>query len=187
MARLSVFEQVSVDGYFVDRHGDMSWAKGRRDEEFDAFVEGNAAGGSTLVFGRVTYEMMASFWPTNWAASANPVVAERMNALPKIVFSRTLGSADWHNTRLVRSDLIGEIERLKGRDSDLAVLGSGSIVAQLAEADLVDEYQIVVFPLVLGGGRSMFEGQTRRFGVEPLEVRRFHNGCVLLRYEPARQ
>src|SRR3954451_11758034 len=112
MRKLSVFNQLSVDGYFVDRHGDMSWAKTGNDEEFNAFTSENASGGGVLLFGRVTYELMASFWPTSQAAQSMPVVAERMNSLPKIVFSRTLTKASWNNTTLVKSDLAQEVRKL---------------------------------------------------------------------------
>ena len=90
MATLSVFNQVSLDGYFVDGSGDMSWAHKRDDAEWDAYTAENASGGGVLVFGRVTYQMMAGFWPTPAARAMNALVAERMNNLPKVVFSRTL-------------------------------------------------------------------------------------------------
>src|SRR4051794_33164598 len=105
MRRLTLFETISLDGYFCDRHGDMQWAhKGNDDPEFAAFVRDNATGGGVLLFGRITYEMMAAYWPTPRALEGNPVVAERMNARPKIVFSRTLGSVGWSNTTLLNDD-----------------------------------------------------------------------------------
>jgi len=82
--KLIVFNHVSLDGYFVDANGDMSWAH-KQDAEWNAFVEENASGGGTLVFGRITYDLMASFWPTPMAMQMMPVVAERMNNLPKVV------------------------------------------------------------------------------------------------------
>jgi dihydrofolate reductase len=91
MRRLSVFNQVSIDGYFTDANGDMSWAH-KRDAEWTSFGAENASGGGVLVFGRITYDLMASFWPTPQAFEVNPVVAERMNNLPKIVCSRTMFS-----------------------------------------------------------------------------------------------
>src|SRR4051812_12305715 len=102
MRKLAVFNHVSLDGYFVDMHGDMSWAHQHApDQEWDAFVAENARGGGALVFGRVTYELMASFWPTPAALEQLPAVAERMNAMPKVVFSRTLEQASWNNTTLL--------------------------------------------------------------------------------------
>ena len=114
MRRLVVFNMVSLDGYFVDARGDMSWAYADpADAEWNAFVAGNAQGGGVLLFGRKTYEMMASFWPTPAAAQAGPIVAERMNALPKVVFSRTLDKATWRNTTLVRDDPASAVRKMK--------------------------------------------------------------------------
>src|SRR5690242_19247936 len=108
MRKLLVFNHISLDGYFTDSKGDMSFARNDKpDPEWDAFVSGNASNGGMLVFGRVTYQMMASFWPTPAAAQSMPDVAERMNNLPKVVFSRTLQDASWENTRLVR-DMLNE-------------------------------------------------------------------------------
>jgi len=84
-----VFNSVTLDGYFTDKNSDMSWAH-KNDPEWNAFVADNAKGGGTLLFGRITYELMASFWPTPAAMQMMPDVAKGMNSLPKVVFSRTL-------------------------------------------------------------------------------------------------
>ena len=158
MRKLSAFIQISLDGLFAGENGDISWAhKSRDDAEWNAFVAGNASGGGALLFGRVTYEMMAGYWPTPMAAKNDPVVAERMNALPKFVGSRTLDRASWRNTTLIKGDLATEIRKLKqSPGEDVAILGSGSLVAQLLQAGLLDELQVVVNPLVLGKGRPLF-------------------------------
>lgn len=181
MRRLSVFNHVSLDGYFVDLHGDMSWAH-KSDPEWLAFVEQNASGGGELVFGRVTYDLMAGYWPTPAAAENDPVVAERMNALPKVVFSRSLRDATWSNTRILSGDPAAEMVQLKqapGRD--LVIFGSGTIVALLTRAGLIDAYQIVVNPIVLGSGRSMFAGASVALTLTSTRV--FGNGNVFLHYE----
>jgi len=184
--RLTVFDQVSLDGAFSSPTGDIEWAhKAPDDAEWNAFVSGNASGGGMLVFGRKTYEMMASFWPTPEAHAQMPVVAERMNALPKVVFSRTLASVAWQNTRLVKSYLVGEIRRLKREGSSMAVLGSGTVVAQLVDAGLVDLLQIVVNPVALGGGRSLFAGLGGPRSFALVASRVFANGSVALSYAPA--
>jgi dihydrofolate reductase len=154
MRRLGVFNQVSLDGYFADVNGDMSWAHtDNTDAEWNAFVEENARGGGVLLFGRKTYELMASYWPTPMGSQNNPIVAERMNHLPKVVFSNSLDKASWNNTRLVRGDIATEIRKMKKEPGkDMTILGSGSIVTQLAHTDLIDRYQIMVIPVVLGGG-----------------------------------
>ncbi|TAK63922.1 MAG: dihydrofolate reductase [Dehalococcoidia bacterium] len=185
MPRLAVFNSISLDGYFTDSRGDMSWAHSS-DPEWNEFVAGNASGDGTLVFGRVTYEMMAAYWPTPLAMQNNPDVAQGMNRRRKIVFSRTLGEASWSNTQLVKDDLAATIRRLKAEPGpDMAVLGSGSIVAQLAQEGLIDGYQVALKPIVLGAGRTMFEGVTRRLDLRLTRSHAFTNGSVVLWYEPA--
>ena len=105
MAKVIVFNSVSIDGYFTGPDGDLSWAHRADDPEWNEFIGGNAKGDARLLFGRVTYEMMASYWPTPMAAQNDPVVAEGMNKLPKIVFSRTLSKVTWNNTKLLKGDL----------------------------------------------------------------------------------
>lgn len=185
MPKLTVFNNVSLDGYFTDARGDMSWAHSN-DPEWLEFVAGNASGDGVLVFGRVTYEMMAAYWPTPMAMQNDPAVAEAMNRSRKVVFSRTLDEASWSNTQLVKDDLAGTIRRLKAEPGpDMAILGSGSIVAQLAQEGLIDEFQVAIKPLVLGAGRTMFEGVTRRLDLRLTRSRTFANGSVVIWYEPA--
>ncbi|MFZ5446671.1 MAG: dihydrofolate reductase family protein [Myxococcota bacterium] len=184
MRKLKVFNQVSLDGYFCDAQGDMSWAK-HDDAEWQDFVKGNSGSGGELVFGRVTYEFMAGFWPTEFAAQQFPDTARGMNAARKVVFSRTLKDATWKGTRLMR-DAVEGMRALKQEDGpELVVLGSGRLCAALTEARLVDEYQLVINPLVLGAGRTLFEG------VSPLPLtltksRTFGNGAVVCWYAPRR-
>jgi len=186
MRKLIVFNHVSLDGYFTDASGNMSFAQNPiPDTEWNAFVAGNAGSGGTLVFGRVTYDLMASFWPTPMAAAQMPDVAERMNSLPKVVFSRTMSEASWQNTKLVKDDLVGEMRKMKNEEGDgMVVFGSGMIVSQLSQAGLVDEYQFIVDPVVLGKGRTMFDGVQEKFTLKLKSSRTFVNGNVLLCYEP---
>jgi len=184
MPSLVVFNQVSLDGYIADVNGDMSWAH-KQDEEWNDYVAGNARGDSRLLFGRTTYDMMAGWWPTPQALAAMPAVAERMNSLPKVVFSRTLSAATWNNTRLVKSDLAAEVRRLKREPGpDMALMGSGTIVAQLAQEGLVDQFLVVVNPIVLGAGKSMFGGVSKPLKLKQTGTRAFANGNVLLQYQP---
>jgi dihydrofolate reductase len=185
MRKLIVFNHVSLDGYFTDAKGDMSFARNdNQDAEWDAFVASNANGGGTLLFGRITYELMASFWPTPFAAESMPLVAQQMNNLPKVVFSRTLDKASWNNTKLVKGDMTGEIRRMKQEPGeDMVIFGSGSLVSQLAQAGLIDEYQIVVDPVALGQGRTMFDGIKEKLPLKLTKTRTFGNGNVLLCYE----
>ena len=186
MRELTVFEHLSLDGYFVDAGGGMAWAKaGTDDPEWNAFVASNAGGSGELLFGRVTYEMMASYWPTPMARQQAAEVAQGMNAMPKVVFSRTLGEAAWSNTRLVREDAVKAVSAMKrGSGPGMVVLGSGSVVAQLAAAGLVDRYQLVVNPVALGAGRTPFTGLAAPLRLRRTDLRAFANGNVVLTYEP---
>src|SRR5690242_5914657 len=150
MTKLRVFESISIDGYFTDAHGDIAWAHaGRDDPEFAAWIGSNASGGGELIFGRKTYEMMVAFWPTPLAAEQMPEVAKGMNAAKKHVASRTI-RPQWNNTELLQGDLVEAVRALKRGDGPgLTVLGSGSIVAQLGAAGLVDEYMFVILPVAL--------------------------------------
>ena len=189
MAKILVFNSVSLDGYFTDANNDMSWAhKDPNDAEWNAFVGGNAsggaAGGGAMLFGRITYEQMASFWPTPAAMAMMPEVAKGMNSMTKIVFSRSMKKADWSNTKLMKGDLVAEVRKLKKGDQDMVIMGSGTIVSQLTQARLIDEYQLVVVPIVLGKGRTMFEGVKDRLTLKRTNTRTFKNGNVVLSYEP---
>lgn len=185
MSKLIVFNNISLDGYFVDKKGDMSWAHNPvNDEEWEVFVQGNASGGGLLLFGRLTYELMAGYWLTEAAIKSNPVVAEGMNNLNKIVFSGTMGRAEWKNTRLVKTDMEGEIRKIKKESKiDMVIMGSGTIISQLTDARLIDEYQLVVVPVILGGGRTMFEGIKEKLSLKLVKNRAFKNGNVLVCYE----
>jgi dihydrofolate reductase len=184
MRKLGVFNNVSLDGYFTDAHGDMSWAH-KQDPEWQAFSAENASGGGTLMFGRVTYEMMAGFWPTPAALKSMPVVAEKMNKMPKVVFSKTLKKTSWENTEVASGDIVTRVRKLKeSQGSNIVIMGSGSIVAQLTQARLIDTYQVVVVPLVLGSGRTMFDGVKDKLNLKLEKTRAFENGNVVLWYQP---
>ncbi len=185
MRKLLVFNQVSLDGYFADIKGEMSWAH-QHDPEWLAFTEENARGGGELIFGRITYELMASYWPTPLALKSNPAVADRMNSLSKVVFSRTMEKPSWSNTRLIKDDLPAEIRRMKqDAGPDMVIFGSGTIISQLTDEGLIDEYQIVVVPTILGQGKTMFEGVKKRLALKRTSARTFGNGNVFLCYGPA--
>lgn len=183
MQTIRVFESISVDGYFVDAHGDMSWAHaGQADPEFADWVGGNASAGGALLFGRKTYEMMAAFWPTPLAAEQMPLVAQGMNAATKYVASRTIRPT-WANTQRLEGDLLQAVRALKSADGQgITLLGSGSVAAQLGAAGLVDEYQFVIIPVALGAGRTVF---TQPSSLRLVEQRAFRCGNVVVTYATA--
>jgi dihydrofolate reductase len=183
MRKVHVFDNVSLDGFFTDEKKDMSWAH-KWDEEWTAFAGGNAGGDGELLFGRVTYEMMAAFWPTPKAEATLPQVAAGMNRMRKTVFSRTLEKVGWQNTTLVKGDLEAEVKKMKQQPGpDLVIMGSGTIVSQLTQAGLIDEYQIVVNPIVLGKGRTLFETVDGKVNLKLTKTRAFKNGNVVMWYE----
>lgn len=184
MRRLAVFNSVSLDGYFTGANGDMSWAH-KNDPEWVEFTNSNTKGQSMMLFGRVTYDMMKSFWPTPAAQQSMPQVADKMNGSPKVVFSHTLNEATWENTQLVKDDIVGFVRDLKEQSGpDLILMGSGTIIAQLSAARLVDQYQIVTVPIVLGQGRTMFEGMPDALELERVDSRTFTNGNIVNTYRP---
>ncbi len=183
MGKLAVFNFASLDGYYKGLYEDISWHRHGAEENAYA-AEGLEAGGM-LLFGRVTYEMMAGFWPTAEAMKRDPVVAEAMNKADKVVFSKSLKRAEWSHTRLVGGDLFEAVRNMKRAPGQaMTLLGSGSIAAQLAGQGLIDEYQIMVDPVVLGAGTPIFKGLERKLDLRLTGTRVFKSGVVLLSYAP---
>jgi dihydrofolate reductase len=183
MRKLSAFTFVTLNGFFRGPKGDISWH--RHGEEENAYAIMLLQSGNTLLFGRVTYEMMAGYWPTPLALKNDPVVAAGMNTAEKIVFSRTLKKAHWQNTRLVRDDAVDAIRKLKQMPGkDMTLLGSGSILAQFAEQGLIDEYEIMLDPVVLGDGTPIMKGIKNKLDLKLTGTKTFKSGVVLLSYRP---
>jgi dihydrofolate reductase len=156
MRKIIMFENVSLDGYFAGPNGEIDWFVAHPgNQEDNGFAIDSIKSTDTLLFGRVTYELMASYWPTADAMKNSPILAERMNNLPKIVFSRTLDNVKWQNTSLVKDNIEGEIEKMKNQSGkNMAILGSGSIVSSFGQRGLIDEYSFMVNPIILGDGQS---------------------------------
>lgn len=183
MRKLFLFNLVTLDGYFEGPNHDISWHN--VDKEFNEFAINQLDEIDTLLFGRVTYEVMASYWPTPTAIKNDPIVAGKMNSLPKIVFSRTLKNAEWNHTKIVKSNIAEEIAKLKNRPGkDIAILGSANLAATFIEHNLIDEYRIVVNPVVLGNGTPLFKDT--KLNLKLLKMKTFKSGNVLIYYEPER-
>jgi dihydrofolate reductase len=181
MRKLIMWNLVTLDGFF---EGASSWALDWHDyvwgEELKQLSIEQLTSADLLLFGRVTYEGMAKHWP-----SATGAVADLMNRIPKAVFSRTLTKADWSNTTLVREPAEREVAKLKqqpGRDA--LIFGSAALSASLMQQALIDEYRLVIVPVVLGVGTSLFKPSAQPTRMELLESRELKSGGVILRYRP---
>jgi dihydrofolate reductase len=182
MRTVYAFLFTSLDGYHADAAGTVDWFVS--DPELDAYSRGQGEHIDTIVMGRRTFELMASYWPTPEGTADDPVVAAFMNDLPKIVASRTLTSHEWGPTTFVADDVAGHIARLKDAPGkEIAVFGSSSLVAQLLPTGAIDELRIVVAPVVLGAGESLFAGAHGPVALEPTGVRSIGSSS-LLTYRP---
>jgi dihydrofolate reductase len=183
MRKVLFFMMVTANGYFERARYGLDWANA--DAEFTRFSVQQLREVDTLLLGRVTYEGFASYWPTPDAIASYPETAERMNSLPKVVFSRSLERADWHNTRIAR-DAAAEVAKLKREPGgDMIVLASSDLAVSLAERGLIDEYRIMVNPVAIGEGTPLLHGLTRDLPLRLVESRAFRSGNVLLCYLPA--
>ncbi len=181
---------VSLDGFFEGLNHDLSWHN--VDAEFDEFAIRQTRGADILLFGRKTYELMAGFWPTEHARETDPIVARLMNTKPKIVFSKTLTKveekANWKNIRLIKKNIVEEIKKLKKQTGkDLAIYGSNNLTVSLIDKGLVDEFRIMVNPVVLGRGNLLFTDIKGKLDLKLIKTKTFSSGNVLLYYQPIKQ
>jgi dihydrofolate reductase len=184
MKKVILFNMLTVDGFFEGPGNDIEWHN--VDEEFNQFAIEQTGTAGALLFGRRTYELMAGYWPTRQAVHDDPQVAGLMNSLPKVVFSHTLRKADWNNTRIASGDLKDEIAALKAEPgSDLFVFGSGELARSLINLDLVDEYRLMINPVLLGQGTPMFKDLGERHDLKFLAARPFRSGNILISYRRA--
>lgn len=189
MGSVTAFEHVTLDGFFAGPRGEIDWFKAiRKDPGYEAYTHQQSQSGNTLIFGRTTYEMMKSYWPTPEAIKTDPQMAKVVNQSPKLVFSRTLRKVEegpnWKNVELVHDVDPADIRKRKREaKGEFTILGSGSIVQQFANQGLLDGYALVIVPVVLGAGKHLLDG-VRQTDLELLESKSFKNGLVVLRYGP---
>lgn len=185
--RKVIFQMMlTLDGFFEGPNREIDWHI--MDEEMNNFAIDFLNNVDTLLFGRVTYQLMADYWPSPSAASDDPIVADKMNNLSKIVFSKTLEKVAWKNTKLVRNNIVEEILKLKPQPGkDMAIFGSSDLAVTLIQRGLIDEYRIIVNPVVIGNGKTLFKGIKDRFNLKLLKTKTFRSGNVLLYYEPIKK
>lgn len=188
MRKVILSNLVTLDGFFEGPNRELDWHI--VDEEFNEYAIDLLSKVDALLFGRVTYQLMADYWPS---AAKNPStskadleIADKMNNLLKIVFSKTLQQIEWNNSRLVKDNIAQEISKMKQQSGkDMVIFGSGSIVSTFMQHGLIDEYRIIVNPVVLGNGKPLFKGINDKQNLKLLKTRLFDSGIVILFYEPA--
>lgn len=177
MRKIIMWDMVSVEGLFEAPGHDISWFV--FDDELGEYITGTQKEAGTLLFGRTTYEMMAGYWP-----AAEGEIADFMNGIEKIVFSKTLKVVDWNNTRLVSGNAVEEVARLKREPGgEIFVFGSADFARTLINHGLVDEYRIGINPVLLGGGVPLFKGGFARTSLMLTSVKTLKSGVVILHYQ----
>jgi len=180
MRKVIVSNLMSLDGFFEGPNHELDWFV--VDEEFFAYARDMLRGVDTILFGRKTYQHMARYWPS----APGEEIADQMNNLAKIVFSRTLESVEWHNSTLVKNDAVAEISKLKQLPGkDMVILGSASLASFLLQRGLIDEYRVILNPVFLGSGRPLFQDVKQRLRLKLSRTKLFGSGVVVLYYESA--
>jgi len=183
MRKIVLFNLMTLDGYFEGGNADISWHN--VDQEFNDFAIAQLRTADMLLFGRKTYELMAAYWPTEEGIKDNAVIAELMNQIDKIVFSKCLEKAEWDHTRLISENLFDEVKKLKSLPGkDVFIFGSADLSSTLIQHHLIDEFRIMINPLILGNGTPMFKNVTAKIDLQLLKTKVFGNGNVLLNYIP---
>ena len=186
MGKLIVTEFITVDGV-IDSPGELGWVfKFNRGEDGDKFKVDELMAADAQLLGRITYQGFAQAWPS----MNTDDFGKKMNSMPKYVVSTTLTAADatWENSTVISADVAGEVSKLKeGLAGDILVAGSGNLVTTLAEHDLVDEYRLMVFPIILGTGKRLFADGVARTELRLVDCKPVGpDGVVILTYAPAR-
>jgi dihydrofolate reductase len=186
MGRIVVTEYISIDGVIEAPGGDedyehVNWVfEFERGEEGQKFKDDETLGSEALLLGRITYEGFAPAWPT-----MEGEIADKFNAMPKYVISKTLVDPDWNNTTVLHGDVIEEAAALKQRvNGDIVVHGSAQLARALFAAGLVDELRLMVFPLVLGSGKKLFDGNGKKTRMPLREAKTVGDGITILTYGP---
>ena len=187
MKKIIVFNLVSVDGFFAGLNGEIDWHM--VDDEFNRFAIEQTSTFDTILFGRVTYKLFENYWPTVATdlsiSKEDREIAHTINSINKIVFSKTLDKVIWENTKLSHKIIPEEIIKLKQQPGkDIVIFGSGTIVQSLTNLNLIDEYRLLLNPVVLGKGKPLFSNMQNKLTLKLLKTKTFKSGNVLLCYKP---
>jgi dihydrofolate reductase len=186
MRKIIMFNMVSLDGYFAAADGNIDWHV--VDEEFDRMAAEMIMQFDTILFGRTTYQLFESYWPQALAApdtsSDDRTVAQSIEDYKKIVVSKSLNEVAWNNSELWHGVHLPEIQKLKEQEGrDIVIYGSGTIVQALTNLGLIDQYKIMINPVILGAGKPLFANLNDQHSLKLLDSRTFASGNVLLTYE----
>jgi dihydrofolate reductase len=189
MRKIVLTEWVTLDGYTSGPNDDMGFVGDSFNDEMGIYEDAIVSTGDTLILGRLTYESFAGSWPfvpdKPDVDESEKAYARKLNAMKKIVFSKTLEKAEWSGSTLLRDINPDDVRKWKAEDGkDMLIYGSASIVQQLTNLGLIDEYQILVHPVVVGGGKALFEGVNDKHRLKLVSAKTFKSGVVLLTYQP---
>ena len=190
MSKIITTTWVSLDGFIAGPNGEMDWVI--VDDEMGQYEFDVVSAADTLLLGRITYQSFAGSWPfvpdNPNASEGEKAYARMLNAMRKIVFSKTLPSVEWNNSSLLKEVLPAEIAKLKQESArDMLIYGSASIVQALTNHGLIDEYQVLVHPVVLGGGKPLFRDIKERQKLKLVKTKAFPSGVIGLYYQPDNQ
>lgn len=180
MRRLIVSNVMSLDGFFESTDKKLDWFV--PDEDFFAYAREMLRSVDGILFGRTTYEHMAGYWPF----AERDEIADKMNNLPKVVFSRTLDKVEWNHSRLVKENAAEEVSKLKRQTGkNLVILGSATLASSLLQLGLIDEYRVIISPILLGKGNPLFKGITEKINLKLQKTKLLSSGVIMLYYQTA--
>jgi dihydrofolate reductase len=190
MRKIITTTWVTLDGFIAGPNGEMEWVGEFYDEAMGTYESDIVDAADTLLLGRVTYESFAGSWPhvpdNPTTPEGEKAYARKLNAMQKIVFSKTLPTVEWNNSRLVKEIIPADIEQLKREPGrDMLIYGSASIVQALTNLGLIDEYQVLVHPVILGGGKPLFQNIKDQVKLKLVNSKTHPSGVVVLTYQPA--
>ncbi len=180
MRKLFVSNLMSLDGFFEGPNHEFNWFM--PDEEFFDYAKDMLRSVDTILFGRATYEHMAAYWPS----AERDEIAEKMNGLQKLVVSSTLKKTEWNNSTLITGDFVQEISRLKEEPGkDIVILGSATLASDLLQRGLIDEYRVILAPLLLGRGNPLFRDIRHKLALRLGRTKLLRSGVIVLYYQKA--